>query len=106
MPIPNGERSKRLLTCVALGFASGMPLYLLIQLVPAWLREADVSLTDIGLLSLVSLPYTWKFLWAPFMDRWAPLLGLRRGWMLLTQLALIGLIGALMPLIESLRRQV
>ena len=86
---------KRLLICVALGLASGMPLYLLIQLVPAWLREAGVSLTDIGLLSLVSLPYTWKFLWAPFMDRWALLLGLRRGWMLLTQLALIGLIGAL-----------
>ena len=95
MPIPNIDRNKRLLICVALGLASGMPLYLLIQLVPAWLREAGVSLTDIGLLSLVSLPYTWKFLWAPFMDRWAPMLGLRRGWMLLTQLALIVLIGAL-----------
>ena len=84
-----------MLTCVLTGLASGMPLYLLIQLVPAWLRSADVSLTEIGLFSLVGLPYTWKFLWAPFMDRITPPLGRRRGWMLLAQLGLIGCIGAL-----------
>ena len=84
-----------MLTCVLTGLASGMPLYLLIQLVPAWLRSADVSLAEIGLFSLVGLPYTWKFLWAPFMDRLIPPLGRRRGWMLLAQFGLIGSIGAL-----------
>ena len=81
-----------------------MPLYLLIQLVPAWLREAGVSLTDIGLLSLVSLPYTWKFLWAPLMDRWRLPLGLRRGWMLFAQVGLIlsiGLLGQIDPLADT-----
>ena len=84
-----------MLICVLTGLASGMPLYLLIQLVPAWLRSADVSLAEIGLFSLVGLPYTWKFLWAPFMDRITPPLGRRRGWMLLAQVGLIGSIAAL-----------
>ena len=66
--------SRRMLICVATGFASGMPLYLLIQLVPAWLRAAEVSLAEIGLFALVGLPYTWKFLWAPLMDRIADML--------------------------------
>ena len=87
--------NRRMLICVLTGLASGMPLYLLIQLVPAWLRSADVSLAEIGLFSLVSLPYTWKFLWAPFMDRITPPLGRRKGWMLLAQLGLIVSIGAL-----------
>ena len=87
--------SRRMLICVATGFASGMPLYLLIQLVPAWLRAAEVSLAEIGLFALVGLPYTWKFLWAPLMDRISPPLGRRRGWMLLAQIGLIGGIGML-----------
>ena len=87
--------SRRMLICVFTGLASGMPLYLLIQLVPAWLHSADVSLAEIGLFSLVGLPYTWKFLWAPFMDRITPPLGRRRGWMFLAQLSLIASIGAL-----------
>ena len=57
--------NRRMLICVMTGLASGMPLYLLIQLVPAWLRAAEVSLAEIGLFALVGLPYTWKFLWAP-----------------------------------------
>jgi PAT family beta-lactamase induction signal transducer AmpG len=77
------------------GLASGMPLYLLIQLVPAWLRAADVSLAEIGLFALVGLPYTWKFLWAPLMDRIALPLGRRRGWMLVAQIGLVLCIGAL-----------
>jgi PAT family beta-lactamase induction signal transducer AmpG len=77
------------------GFASGLPLYLLLQLIPAWLRAGEVSLVEIGLFSLVGLPYAWKFVWAPMLDRWVLPLGLRRGWMLLTQLLLIGCIGAL-----------
>ena len=80
-----------MLLCLLCGFSSGMPLYLILQLLPAWLRDAGVDLSTIGLLSLVTVPYTWKFLWAPLLDQAPPLLGLgrRRGWALLTQLALL-----------------
>ncbi len=78
-----------------------MPLYVLFQLVPAWLREGGVSLAEIGLFALVGIPYTWKFVWAPLMDRWVPpFLGRRRGWMIMFQLALllsIGVLGAYQP---------
>lgn len=73
-----------------------MPLYVLIQLIPAWLSDGGVSLAEIGLFSAVTLPYTLKFLWAPLMDRYVPpFLGRRRGWMLLTQVALLFSIGVL-----------
>ncbi|MCP4048244.1 MAG: AmpG family muropeptide MFS transporter [Gammaproteobacteria bacterium] len=76
--------------CIFLGFASGMPLYVLFQLVPAWLRSHEVDLATIGLFALVSLPYTWKFAWSPLMDRYKlPFLGRRRGWALLTQVGLL-----------------
>ena len=88
--------SRRMLVCVFIGFTSGMPLYVLIQLVPAWLRSNEVDLATIGLFSLVSLPYTWKFLWSPIMDRFAPpFLGRRRGWALITQVGLLISIGML-----------
>jgi PAT family beta-lactamase induction signal transducer AmpG len=78
-----------------------MPLYVLLQLVPAWLRDEGVSLAEIGLFALVGIPYTWKFMWAPLMDRWVPpFLGRRRGWMIVCQIALlfsIGLMGAYQP---------
>jgi PAT family beta-lactamase induction signal transducer AmpG len=93
-----------MLICIFTGFASGMPLYLLIQLVPAWLRDSGVSLAEIGLFSLVGLPYAWKFLWAPFMDRINLSLGLRRGWMALAQVGLIasiGLMGSIDPLTQT-----
>jgi PAT family beta-lactamase induction signal transducer AmpG len=85
-----------MLICIFTGFASGMPLYVLIQLIPAWLSDGGVSLAEIGLFSAVTLPYTLKFLWAPLMDRYVPpFLGRRRGWMLLTQVALLFSIGVL-----------
>jgi PAT family beta-lactamase induction signal transducer AmpG len=88
--------NRRMLICVFIGFSSGMPLYVLLQLVPAWLRSNGVDLATIGLFSLVSLPYTWKFLWSPLMDRFRPpFLGRRRGWALMTQLALLVAIGLL-----------
>ena len=59
--------NRRMLTCIFTGLASGMPLYVLFQLVPVWLSEGGVSLVEIGLFALVGLPYTWKFLWAPLM---------------------------------------
>ena len=81
--------------CLCIGFSSGLPFFFLTQLVPAWLRRSDVSLATIGLFSLATFPYTYKFLWAPFMDRFVPpFLGRRRGWMLITQLLLIALLMA------------
>ena len=98
--------NRRMIVCIFLGFTSGMPLYVLFQLVPAWLRSSGVDLGTIGLFALVSLPYTWKFLWSPLMDRFVPpFLGRRRGWALITQLSLlvvIGLLGSFDPA-ESLQ---
>ena len=94
--------SLKMLTCVFIGLSSGFPYYVLAQLVPAWLRTEAVDLATIGLFSLILLPYNWKFLWAPFMDRYMPpVLGRRTGWMLLTQVSLlftIGVLGFLQPL--------
>ncbi|HET9976333.1 MAG TPA: MFS transporter [Burkholderiaceae bacterium] len=74
-----------------LGFASGLPLALTGQAMQAWLSMEGLDIATIGFLSLVGLPYTFKFLWAPLMDRFdLPWLGRRRGWLVLTQLALAG----------------
>ncbi len=82
--------TRQMFICVLTGIASGLPLYFLIQLVPAWLRSEGVGLTEIGLFALVGFPYNWKFIWAPLMDRYVPpFLGRRRGWMLITQIALM-----------------
>ncbi|PPC77977.1 AmpG family muropeptide MFS transporter [Pokkaliibacter plantistimulans] len=93
MPSPAFWQSifnRRTLICVFTGFASGMPLYVLFQLLPAFLSKQGVSIKEIGLFALVTFPYTWKFIWSPLMDRFTPLpLGRRRSWMLLTQLALL-----------------
>ncbi len=88
--------TRRMMICVLTGFTSGLPLYLLLNLLPAWLRTEHVDLRVIGAMALIQFPYTWKFLWSPFLDRYAvPLLGRRRGWMLLTQVALLVVIAAL-----------
>ena len=84
--------TRRMLICVFTGFASGMPLFLLLNLLPAWLRTEGISLKAIGLFALIQFPYTWKFLWSPLLDRYAPLLGRRRGWIFITQAALIVII--------------
>ena len=86
--------NKHLLICIFTGFSSGLPLYVLISLVPAWLRSESVDLQAIGLFALIQLPFTWKFLWSPFFDRYSPPLGRRRGWLLLSQLALLLVIPA------------
>lgn len=87
---------RRLLICLFTGFASGLPLFILYQLVPAWLRSEGVGLKEIGFFALVGIPYTWKFVWSPLMDRYAPsTLGRRRSWMLITQLLMLVSIGYL-----------
>lgn len=74
-----------------LGFSSGLPLVAIGGTLQAWMRGSGIDLAKVGLVSLLSLPYSLKFLWAPLMDRFAlPILGRRRGWMLATQ-CLLGL---------------
>ncbi len=87
----------RFLVVAVLGFASGLPLALTGQALQAWLSTEGVDIATIGFLSLVGMPYTFKFLWAPLMDRFElwPALGRRRGWLVLTQLALAGALWAL-----------
>jgi PAT family beta-lactamase induction signal transducer AmpG len=94
-------RSRKMLVLLLLGFASGLPLALTAGTLQAWLAADQVDIIAIGWFALVGQPYTWKFIWAPFMDRYTPpFLGRRRGWLLLTQLALaaaVGFMGALSP---------
>ena len=83
----------RLAAVLFLGFASGLPLALTGQAMQAWLTVDGVDIATIGFLGLVGVPYTFKFLWAPLMDRFEPpWLGRRRGWLVLTQLALAGML--------------
>lgn len=87
--------NRRMLICIFTGFSSGLPLFVLYQLVPGWLRDEGVSLAEIGLFSLIGIPYVWKFLWSPLMDRYSlGILGRRRSWMLATQILLLGAIAA------------
>ncbi len=83
-------RDRNLAIILFLAFASGLPLALTSGTLQAWMTVEGVDLSTIGIFTLVGLPYTWKFLWAPAMDRFVPpFLGRRRGWLLITQLALI-----------------
>nr|WP_285836013.1 AmpG family muropeptide MFS transporter [Larsenimonas suaedae] len=76
-----------------MGFASGLPLLLTGSVLQAWMTDSGVSLENVGLLALVGLPYTLKFAWAPLLDRFhLPFLGRRRGWLLITQALLVGML--------------
>ncbi|HJX34716.1 MAG TPA: AmpG family muropeptide MFS transporter [Desulfatiglandales bacterium] len=79
-----------MLVAFIMGFSCGLPLLLTMGVLQAWMKDEGIDLTLIGLINLVQIPYTWKFIWAPLMDRYTlPFLGRRRGWMLIAQLALI-----------------
>jgi len=81
--------NRRIQTVLLLGFSSGLPLALTGSSLQAWFTQSGVDLLTIGSLTLLGLPYVWKFLWAPLLDKFVPpLLGRRRGWILLTQLGL------------------
>lgn len=98
-------RSPRLLICIFTGFSSGLPLFLLLNLVPAWLKTEGLSLKMIGAFALVQFPYTWKFLWSPLLDRYTlPWLGRRRSWMAAMHIILIAVISWLgqLPVKEQL----
>lgn len=88
--------SRRMLVSLIMGFSSGLPLLLTISLLQAWMKEEGVDLAVIGIMALVGLPYTIKFLWSPVLDRFTlPFLGRRRGWLLIAQIALVLSISAL-----------
>ena len=88
--------SRRLWIAGLMGFAGGLPLLLTLTLLQAWLSAVQVSLTTIGFLGLVALPYNLKFLWAPLLDRFVPLgLGRRRGWLVIAQASLAASIAVL-----------
>ena len=88
--IVNVFRSRKILVLLLLGFSSGLPLALTLGTLQAWLTVEGIDLMTIGLFALVGQPYTYKFLWAPLMDRYRlPFLGRRRGWLAVTQLALL-----------------
>ncbi len=79
-----------------LGFSSGLPFYLTSKTLQGWMTTAQVNLATIGFFSLVTLPYSLKFVWAPLMDRYVPpFLGRRRGWVLITQVLLLLTIAAM-----------
>lgn len=83
------SKNARLYSLVFLGFSSGLPLALTGSTLQAWFTQAGISLVTIGALSLIGIPYVWKFLWAPLMDRFIPpFMGRRRGWIALTQILL------------------
>lgn len=88
--------NKRMLAILFLGFSSGIPLALVGSTLQAWMATRKVDLTIIGIFSLVGLPYTLKFVWAPWMDRFIPpFLGRRRGWILISQTVLVLAISAM-----------
>lgn len=88
--------SRRMLVALIMGFSCGLPLLLTITVLQAWMKEEGMDLAVIGMMALVGVPYTVKFLWAPVFDRYIPrFLGRRRGWLVLAQGALMAAIAAL-----------
>lgn len=82
--------NRRIAMMLVLGFFSGLPLPMTSGTLQAWMTVAGTDLRTIGVFALVGLPYTLKFLWSPFMDRFVPpWLGRRRGWILLSQISIM-----------------
>lgn len=82
-------QSRKMSALIFLGFSSGLPLYLTSQTLQAWMTKENIDLAAIGLFSLVGIPYSLKFLWAPILDRFVPpFLGRRRGWLVIAQIGL------------------
>lgn len=98
-PTPHNETirealfNRRMLICVFTGFSSGLPLFIFLNLLPAWLDDAHISIKAIGLMALLQVPYVAKFLWAPLLDHFTiTSLGRRRGWLVVLHVALIAAI--------------
>lgn len=85
---------RRIAPALGLGFTSGIPFLLVYSTQSAWLSDIGISIATIGLLSELTLAYKFKFLWAPFLDRYDPpvlgrFLGRRRGWIVVAQLGVM-----------------
>ena len=79
-----------------LSISSGLPAGLVFISIPWWMAYVGIDIKTVGVLTLAQAPFAFKFLWSPLMDRfWPPLLGRKRGWVLVTQLVLAGAVGAL-----------
>lgn len=90
--IGRAARSWRTLAVALLSFSSGLPLGLVWYSIPDWMRDAGVDIRLVGLLTVAQAPWAFKVLWAPLMDRYTPpFWGRRRGWMAVTQVALLAL---------------
>jgi PAT family beta-lactamase induction signal transducer AmpG len=88
--------NRKMLAILCLGLASGIPLGIVVTVLQAWMTRSGIDLKTVGLAVLVQMPYTWKFAWSPLMDRFVlPFLGRRRGWMLVSQVAMIASIAAM-----------
>lgn len=88
--------TRKMLICVFTGFSSGLPLFVLLQMLPVWLTDKHLSIELIGAVTGVMLPYGLKFLWAPLLDRYFPsFLGRRRSWLLISQATLLILLYAI-----------
>ena len=85
----NSFLTKKVIICFFTGFTSGLPLFILISLLPAWLMESGLDLKSIALFSFIQFPFTWKFLWAPLFDRFSFSMGRRRGWLIIFQILLL-----------------
>ena len=98
--------SRKMAAILALGFSSGLPYVLANDAFTGWMSKSGFDLKTIGWFGLVTLPYSLKFLWSPFIDRFIPpFLGRRRGWMIISQIALfvsIVVLTAQMAYISSL----
>ena len=81
--------TRKMLICVFTGFTSGLPLFILISLLPAWLMDSGLELKAIALFSFIQLPYVLKFLWAPLFDGFSFSMGRRRGWLIIFQVLLL-----------------
>ena len=92
--------SKKMGVCLLAGFSSGLPLFILLSLIPAWLRIENIDLKIIGLFSLIQIPYTWKFIWDPIFDAYSFKFGRRKSWLLIFQILLlfsVALVGQFSP---------
>lgn len=88
--------NRRMLICLFTGFSSGLPLFVFLNMLPAWLNDAQIDIKAIGLMALLQFPYVAKFLWAPFIDHfYLQRLGRRRSWMILLLLALMAALMAM-----------
>jgi MFS transporter, PAT family, beta-lactamase induction signal transducer AmpG len=95
-PVKPTRNYPKLTSLLLLGFASGLPYFLTGKTLQLWMFDAKIDIGAITLFSLVGLPYSLKFIWSPLLDRFVPpFLGLRRGWLFLTQLGLAGAIASM-----------